>query len=64
MTNLSMLSLARNQLNGSLADAWGANNSAFRLAYLSMVRHCLARVRQTLPIFTHAGDMHPDQGRA
>ena len=45
MTNLSMLWLDRNQLNGSLPDAWGANNSFPRLESLRLVRLCPARGR-------------------
>ena len=51
MTNLSILSLPRNQLNGSLPDAWGANNSFPSLAFLSMVRHYLAGLGADLADF-------------
>ncbi len=45
MTNLTTLSLERNQLSGSLPDAWGANNSFPSLRSLSLVRYCPGQAR-------------------
>jgi len=64
MTNLSALWLERNQLSGSLPDAWGANSSFPKLQFLRLVRHRLAQARTDLQVPTTCvrctDDMHPD----